>query len=260
MTNKNLLLHIDQQNIATLTLNRPELHNAFDEELIRDFNTTLIELEDNSHIRVLILNAAGKNFSAGADLNWMQRQANAGLEQNREDAINLALLMRNLNNFSKPTLALVQGAAYGGGVGLIACCDIVIATSQAKFCLSEVKLGLIPAVISPYVIDAIGARAARRYFQTAEIFTAAEALRLGLVHQLVEPAETQSVTQKIIQALLDNGPQAMVASKQLIAYVANRLGDEDLLRYTAETIAMIRASKEGQEGVTAFLEKRKAQW
>lgn len=255
-----LLSSINAFGIATITLNRPELHNAFDETLIQELSATLRKLEDNAKLRALILNANGKSFSAGADLNWMQRQANASMEQNRDDAMNLALLLQTLNHFSKPTIAIVQGAAYGGGVGLVACCDIAIASNNAKFCLSEVKLGLIPAVISPYVIAAMSERAARRYFQTAEAFDAHEALRFGLVHQVVNTDDLQKTSERIIQHILQNGPQAMTEAKKLVAQVAKRTIEDDMLRYTAESIAMIRASQEGQEGVRAFLEKRSASW
>src|SRR6185369_4470029 len=182
MSEPTILTHIDNSGVAVLTMNRPELHNAFDDTFITGLTAKLRDLEDDPDVRVVILAASGKSFSAGADLNWMRRMADYSREQNLADAEALAELMRTLDTLSKPTIALVHGAAYGGGVGLVACCDIAIATVRAAFCLSEVKLGLIPAVISPYVVAAIGPRAARRYFQSAEIFNAVEAHRLGLVH------------------------------------------------------------------------------
>ena len=182
MTNNNLLTTIDEQGRATLTMNRPEIHNAFDDLLIADLQRELERLDSDPQVRVVLLTASGKSFSAGGDLNWMRRMADYSRQENLTDALALAEMLKTLNQLSKPTIALVQGAAYGGGVGLVACCDIAIATPRAKFCLSEVKLGMIPAVISPYVVEAIGSRDARRYVLTAEIFSAAEADQLGLVN------------------------------------------------------------------------------
>jgi len=201
-----------------------------------------------------------KSFSAGADLNWMRRMADYDLAQNQDDAMQLAELMRRLNCFPKPTIALVQGAAYGGGVGLVACCDIAIASSSASFCLSEVKLGLIPAVISPYVIEAIGARAARRFMLTAERFDAEEACRLGLVHEVVEAQELDAKLDSIVGFLLAAGPAAQAAAKDLIRAVSNKPIDSELIQDSAQRIARIRASGEAREGLSAFLEKRKPNW
>ncbi|MCZ6668179.1 MAG: enoyl-CoA hydratase/isomerase family protein [Gammaproteobacteria bacterium] len=246
--------------VASVTLNRPEQHNAFDDGMIAELIELLGQLEQDDRVRVLVLRAAGKSFSAGADLNWMRRMADYDLARNTDDAMQLAELMRRLNCFPKPTIALVQGAAYGGGVGLIACCDIAIASKQALFCLSEVKLGLIPAVISPYVIEAIGARAARRFMLTAERFSAEQACRLGLVHQVVEAQELDTTLDSILEFLLAAGPAAQAAAKELIRAVSNQPIDSDIIQNCAQRIAQIRATSEAREGLDAFLEKRKPNW
>lgn len=261
MSEQNIITYIDGQGIATLTMNRPELHNAFDDELIVALTTELQRLENNPQVRVVCLAASGKSFSAGADLNWMRKMAEFTREENLRDAMGLAGLMQTLNALSRPTIALVQGAAYGGGVGLVACCDIVLAVRQSSFCLSEVKLGLIPAIISPYVIAAIGARACRRYFQTAETFNAEQACLLGLVHEVVEDIdELKQRGRTLAEQLLKNGPEAMAEAKRLVADVAGRMHDEFLISDTAERIAGRRASPEGREGLSAFLEKRLPGW
>lgn len=253
-------LEIDARGVARLTLDRPEQHNAFDDALIDALNQELEKLARDDSVRVVVLRAQGKSFSAGADLNWMRRLADYDEAQNHADAMRLAELMRNLYQLPKPTIAQVQGAAFGGGVGLVACCDIAIAGEQALFCLSEVKLGLIPAVISPYVINAIGARAARRYILTAESFDAEHACRLGLVHEVVAAADLDATVEKQIGRLLDCGPRAQSAAKDLILAVAGRPLDQDLVEETARRIASIRASAEGREGLNAFLEKRSPAW
>lgn len=259
--NQNISVQIDNRGVATLTMNRPELHNAFDDLLISDLTAALQRLDADPAVRVVLLAARGKSFSAGADLNWMRRMADYSHEQNLADALGLAELMRTLDTLSKPTIALVQGAAYGGGVGLVACCDIAVATSRATFCLSEVRLGLIPAVISPYVIAAIGARASRRYCQTAELFNAEEGYRLGLLHQVVaDEQELATAARQLTEKLLENGPAAMAAAKELVAAVAGRPVDDALIGATAARIADRRASPEGREGLSAFLEKRKPAW
>jgi methylglutaconyl-CoA hydratase len=242
-------------------MNRPKLHNAFDDLLIEELTAALLRLSSDNRCRVVLLIGSGTSFSAGADLNWMRRMADYTREENLRDALGLAALMQTLNGLAKPTIALVQGAAYGGGVGLVACCDMAIATERATFCLSEVKLGLMPAVISPYVIAAIGPRACRRYFLTAEVFTAAEAGRLGLVHEVVaDDAALQSRGRELAGSLLKNGPRAMAAAKELIAMVAGRVVDAGLIGDTAARIAERRASAEGHEGLSAFLEKRTPEW
>jgi methylglutaconyl-CoA hydratase len=261
MSEASILAHIDDQGIATLTMNRPKLHNAFDDLLIEELTAALLRLSSDNRCRVVLLTGSGKSFSAGADLNWMRRMADYTREENLRDALGLATLMQTLNSLAKPTIALVQGATYGGGVGLVACCDMAIATERATFCLSEVKLGLMPAVISPYVIGAIGSRACRRYFLTAEAFDAAEAGRLGLVHEVVaDDAALRSRGQELATLLLKNGPRAMAAAKELIAGVAGRVVDAGLISDTAGRIAERRASTEGREGLTAFLEKRTPEW
>lgn len=247
--------------VGIVTLNNPEKHNAFDDVLITDLTAALRTLDANENVRVVILSAVGKSFSAGADLNWMKRMSAYSEEENLRDAMALGELMRTLHGLSKPTIARVQGAAYGGGVGLVACCDIAVGTHNAAFSLSEVKLGLIPAVISPYVIAAIGERAAHRYFLTAERFDAAEGFRLGLLHELV--ASDDDMDEKIndmCDALLQGGPLAHFEAKALISAVSNRPIDDAVIADTAKRIARVRASAEGKEGLSAFLDKRKSRW
>jgi len=247
--------------VGLITMNRPERHNAFDEALIEDLTEAFRSMEAEERVRVVVLSGAGKSFSAGADLNWMKRMAGFSLEENRRDAMAFATLMRSIAHFRKPTIARVHGAAYGGGVGLVACCDIAVASQHATFSISEAKLGLIPAVISPYVIAAIGERAARRYFLTAERFDASEAWRLGLVHDLASnDVELDEKLGEIVDALLIAGPVAQLEAKALIRAVAGRPVSSELIQDTAERIAKMRASPEGREGVGAFLEKRRPSW
>jgi len=255
-----LILQTDARGVASLILNRPEKHNAFDDTMIVDLLQFLDKIEDDVSIRVLVLRAAGKSFSAGADLDWMRRMADYDFEQNLADARQLARLMYRLNRFNKPVIALVQGSSFGGGVGLIACCDIAIASSDAIFSLSEVRLGLIPSVISPYVIAAIGSRAARRYFLSGERFDAARALQLGLLHEVVEPETLDVSLEQCIEALLISGSGAQAAAKRLIQQVQGRAIDESLIEETARRIAEVRTSDEAREGLSAFLEKRKPDW
>ncbi len=254
---------MESQYVGVLTLNRPELHNAFGDRMIAEINQALAELSGESDIRVLLLTSTGKSFSAGADLNWMRSMAQKNFDENLQDAGELARLMQSLNDFKVPTIALVQGAAFGGAVGLAACCDMVIAGPKASFCLSEVKIGLIPAVISPYVVRAIGERASRRYFTTAERFDAQTALQLGLVSQLVTddaPEALRQAAQPLIDAIAGNSPAAVQAAKQLVAFVANAPIDHTTIAETSKRIAAIRVSSEGQEGLTAFLAKRTPAW
>jgi methylglutaconyl-CoA hydratase len=247
--------------VGLVTLNRPERHNAFDDALIADLTGALRSLEADDQIRLVVLSGAGKSFSAGADLNWMKRMAGFSRDENQRDAMGLGALMRTLAHLRKPTVARVHGAAYGGGVGLVACCDIAVALQSATFSLSETKLGLIPAVIAPYVVSAIGERAARRYFLTAERFDAAEAWRLGLVHELaINEEELDQKLGEIVDALLTCGPVAQREAKELILAVAHRPVTSEVIQDTAERIARVRSSPEGREGVAAFLEKRKAAW
>ncbi|MBL0122669.1 MAG: enoyl-CoA hydratase/isomerase family protein [Betaproteobacteria bacterium] len=256
----NFLLETDGP-LGIVTLNNPEKHNAFDDVLIKELTEAFHALDANANVRVVILSAVGRSFSAGGDLGWMKRVAGYSDEENLRDAEALGALMSTLHGLSKPTIARVQGAAYGGGVGLVACCDMAVGTQNAVFSLSEVKLGLIPAVISPYVIAAIGERAAHRYFLTAERFDAAEAFRLGLLHELAldDDAMDEKINDLVI-ALLGCGPGAIDEGKQLIAAVAHRPIDGEVVADTAQRIARVRASDEGREGVGAFLEKRKARW
>ncbi len=260
MTSETILTTIDALGRATLTMNRPDVHNAFDDALIAGLTSQLKSLEKNPEVRAVLLAASGKSFSAGADLNWMRRMADYTPEENLADAMALAELMQTLNSLAKPTLALVQGPVYGGGVGLVAACDIVLAAPKASFCLSEVKLGLIPAVISPYVVAAIGQRQARRYFISAERFDAAKALQLGLVHEIVADEGLEQAAERLSRILLNNGPEAMAEAKRLMGDVSCGVLDEALIGETAKRIADIRASSEGQEGLSAFLEKRRPSW
>lgn len=251
------LEEIDDNGVAQIVLTRAEVHNAFNDDLIAELTTVLKGMEEDQRIRAVVLSAQGKSFSAGADLNWMKRMAGYSEKENLADARALAGLMRTLNDLAKPTLALVHGAAFGGGVGLVACCDIAIASTRASFCLSEVKLGLIPAVISPYVIAAMGQRAARRYFLSAERFDAQEALRIGLVHDVVPHDELDMAGGRVLEALLACGPQAQVAAKRLIFDLGGRPIDDSVVEETAKRIAKVRAGDEAREGVSAFLEKRR---
>jgi methylglutaconyl-CoA hydratase len=248
--------------LATVTLARPERHNAFDDALIAALTGELEYQSAAETVRVIVLTGAGASFSAGADLNWMRRVAAMGADENQRDAQALATLMRTLYLMPKPTIARVNGAAYGGGVGLVACCDIAIATDTAKFGLTETRLGLVPAVISPYVVAAIGARQARRLFQTAEIFDAATAHALGLVHQSVPADELDAHVARQVELLLRAGPVAVHEAKRLVQKLAgldaDRLAVLDVEH--AVLIADLRASAEGREGLSAFLEKRAPGW
>lgn len=248
------------EGVATIRMNRPDVHNAFDDVLIAALTAELRRLDHLTQVRVIVLAANGKSFSAGADLNWMRRMAKYSQEENLRDAVALANLMRTLDGVKKPTIARVQGPAYGGGVGLVVCCDIAIASTQAVFCLSEVRLGLIPSVISPYVVAALGERAARRYFLTAERFDATEARRIGLVHEVVEELALDEAVSIIAGHLLKGGPKALAAAKRLIADVGRRPIDDALSAETAKRIAAIRVESEGQEGLAAFLDKRRPDW
>lgn len=259
---RQILFHeeVESDGVARITLAREEVHNAFNETLIAELTASLRSLATDPRVNVVVLAAKGRSFSAGADLNWMQAMAGYSEAENLEDARALAELMQTLNDLPQPTLALVQGPAYGGGVGLVACCDIAIGVESANFSLSEVRLGLIPAVISPYVMAAIGARAARRYFLTGERFSADEALSMGLLHEVVPSTRLEERGQKIVDALRAGGPQAQRAAKDLIFNVANRPLDDRLIEDTAQRIARVRVSPEGKEGIAAFLEKRPPEW
>ena len=247
--------------VGIITLNRPERHNAFDDALIGELSAAIDLMTAEPAVRVVVVSSTGKSFCAGADLNWMKRAATYSSEDNLRDARGLADLMQRLAQCPKPTVARVQGPAYGGGVGLVACCDVAIATFDAQFSLTEVKLGLIPAVISPHVIAAIGERYARRYMLTAERFSAAEAYRIGLLHEIVaDDAGLDEAVGEIVDALLKNGPRALAECKALIAAVAWKPLSPEVIEDTAQRITRLRASSEGREGMTAFLEKRKPSW
>jgi methylglutaconyl-CoA hydratase len=255
-----VLLDIDTRGVATLTLNRPDKHNAFDEHVIAELSGLLADISRNDSIRVVLLRATDKSFCAGADVDWMRRMAGSDHAANLADAGALAELLQRLDSLPQPTLACVQGAALGGGAGLVCCCDMAVAADSATFAFSEVRLGLIPATISPYVLRAIGARAARRYCLTGERFDAAAAHRLGLVSEVVEPSALEGTVQRLVQAVLDSGPQAVRAAKRLIDEVAGREIDTELMAMTSRRIADMRGSAEGQEGLSAFLSKRPPHW
>nr|WP_298123289.1 enoyl-CoA hydratase-related protein [uncultured Pseudoxanthomonas sp.] len=246
--------------VARIRLDRPSLHNAFDAGLIATLTTTLEQVGAESNIRAVVLEGSGASFSAGADLNWMRGMATASEAANREDALALARLMRTLDELPKPTIARVHGAAFGGGVGLVACCDIAIGVPEAKFGLTESKLGLLPAVISPYVIAAIGTRQARRWFATAEIFDASTALQIGLLHQVVPATQLDEAVERQLALLLKAGPHAAAGAKHLVARVAASSDRDRMDADNADLIARLRVSSEGQEGLSAFLDKRAPRW
>jgi len=255
------LLRHRSDGIAEVVLNRPDKRNAFDDVIIQQLITALENVDADNNVKVVILRSEGKHFSAGADLGWMRRMADNSRQENLDDSRELARLMNVLNHLSKPVIGLVQGAAFGGAVGLAACCDIVLATDKASFCLSEVKLGLIPAVISPYVVRAIGERQARRYFLSAEVFTATQAQEYGLVHIVCDDVEAMDARcNEMLQQLATNGPEAMKAAKDLVFAVSHKPISADVIDDTAQRIADIRVGAEGQEGLGAFLNKRKANW
>ena len=246
--------------VARLRLHRPQLHNAFDASLIAAMTTALQQLAGDASVRVVVLEGAGASFSAGADLNWMRGMAAASETANRDDALALAHLMRSLDELPKPTIARVHGAAFGGGVGLVACCDIAIGSVDARFGLTESKLGLLPAVISPYVIAAIGARHARRYFASAEIFDAAQAHRIGLLHEVVAADVLDAAVDQQIAWLLKAGPIASAQAKALVRSLDAQSDRDAIDSANADLIARLRVSPEGQEGLSAFLDKRAPDW
>jgi len=246
--------------VATLTLNRPEIRNAFDDAQIERLTKALRAAEAAPAVRAVVIAGSGPAFCAGADLNWMKRMAGYTYEQNLADATALAEMLRTLDRMTKPTIARVHGAAFAGGTGLVAACDIALGTPAAKFCLSEAKLGLSPATISPYVVRAMGTRMARRYFLTAEVFDAAEAYRIGLLSALVPAAELDSALEGLLKQLLAGGPQAIAEIKDLIRAVGTGAVDAAMIADTARRIAEIRVTAEGREGIASFLEKRKPAW
>jgi methylglutaconyl-CoA hydratase len=248
------------QGVGRIGLNRPDVRNAFNDEVIAEITQAFTELGAREDVRCIVLAAQGPAFCAGADLNWMRRMADYSRQENLADAGKLAQMLRAIYECPKPTLARVQGDVYAGGMGLVAACDMAVSVDSAGYCLSEVKLGLIPATISPYVIRALGARASQRYFLTAERFSAQEALRLGLVHEVVSAEQLDAKVDEITQALVKNSPNAVKVCKKLLHDVAFEPISQPLIAQTVEGIADIRASSEGREGVSAFLGKRKPSW
>ena len=249
-----------QGGVATVVLSRPDVRNAFNDEVIAELSQAFIQLGDDPQVRAIVLMAEGPAFCAGADLNWMRRMADYSREENEQDAEKLAFMLRTIYECPKPTIARVQGDVYAGGMGLVACCDMAVSVDTANYCLSEVKLGLIPATIGPYVIRAMGTRASHRYFLTAERFSAAEALRIGFVHELVPADQLDASVNTWVQALLAASPNAIKECKKLVQYVADRDITRLLIDHTVKAIADIRASDEGKEGVQSFLNKRKPAW
>ena len=255
-----VLSQIDADGNATVMLNRPELHNAFDREMVDVFTAALRKLEANPKVRAIVVTGAGKSFCAGADIEHMKRSARFSREQNLENARATAMMLHTLYTLEKPTIACVRGAARGGGVGLVAACDIAIAERGATFRLSEVKLGIIPAMISPYVVAAMGRHHAHRYMLSGEEFDSAEAFRTGLVHDICEEPELNALVGRMLAHLYSSGPNAVVAIKKMIPEVAGSRINDALLEMTAQRIAEIRTTPEAQEGLSAFLEKRRASW
>ena len=260
MSEPNLLIETDARGVARVSLNRPAIHNAFDDRLIADLTVALRWIESDPAVHVVVLTGSGQSFSAGGDLNWMRRMAGYSDAENVADAMALAELLRSLNELGKPTVARVNGAAFAGGLGLVCCCDVAVAAAEAVFSISEVRLGLVPATISPYVVAAIGARASRRYFLTGERFSAAEAQRIGLVHEVAPRAELDAAVETIVAAILEGGGHAQARSKRLIAEVADRTIGDSVMALTARAIAEARASSEAREGLAAFFDKRKPGW
>ena len=255
-----ILTSIAGNGVATVTMNRGDVHNAFNDQVIADLTEAFRAVGANPEVRAVLLRGVGKSFSAGADLGWMKRMAGYSHDENLTDALGLAAMLRALDECPKPTVAVVQGPAFGGGVGLVAACDIAIGVETASFALSEARLGIIPAAISPYVIAAIGERACRRYFLTGERFSAAEAHRIGLLHERVAADGLEVAVEKTVRDLLDCAPTAQTAGKALIRAVARRPLTDAVVRDTAERIARQRASAEGREGIGAFLDKRNPSW
>lgn len=260
MTYQHLTLSTDARGVARVTLNRPEVKNAFNEQLIADIGAAMTVLSKDASVRVAVLAGAGDAFSAGADLSWMKRASEFSGDENKADARRLAAMLNSIYACDKPVIALVQGACMGGGVGLASACDIVIAADDAFFALSEVRLGIIPSVISPFVLHAIGARQARRFFLTGERFDAAKAKEIGLAHMVCLKAQLEATLDSVVKNLLACGPAAQKEAKALIRMVAGRPIDDAVMGETAALIARVRSTPEGKEGVAAFLEKRKANW
>jgi len=260
MIQPSVLLHVDPRGVATVTINRPELHNAIDDDTVSLLAATLETLAEDDSVRAVILTGEGISFSAGHDSDWMRHMASFSETELRRDAQLLAQLLRTLDTLPKPTIARVQGSAFGLGAGLVACCDIAIGASEALFSFNEAKLGIIPALSAPYIVRAIGPRATRRYFVSAERFNAGKAKRLGLLHQVVELDELDSAVEHCASHLLLNGPQAMREAKQLVDLIGSRSLDNALIEDTITAIVRVRSSEEGREGIHSFLEQRKPRW
>ena len=261
MEHKTLKMTKDNYGVVSLSLNRPEVHNAFNAEMVVELRETARELGEDAEVRAVILRGEGPSFCAGADMNWMQEAANFTPEKNRADSSSLSAMLYILNLMPKPLIVLVHGAAFGGGAGLVAVADIAIGLKDAKFAFSEVRLGLTPATVSPYVIAAIGERNARAYFLSGKRFDGREAFRIGLVHQLADNREEMEDLAAVwIQSILESAPKAVAAAKNLISSVTNREITAALREETAELIAAERTSQEGREGTNAFLEKRRPSW
>ncbi len=259
MTEQHILTNLTN-GVGTITMNRPDVHNAFNEQVIADLTAAFKKMESDPAVRVVVLRGNGKSFSAGGDLNWMRRVADYTFDQNVKDAMGLGELLKTINFLAKPTIALVHGNAFGGGVGLTSCCDIAIAAQGTQFCLSEVRIGLIPSIIAPYVMAAMGERQARRYFMTAERFDADTARRIGLVHEVVPEADLDQAANKIIAALMDGAPGAQGRGKKLLLALSNKPIDDAMIKLTATQIAEARATPEGKEGLNAFLNKTEPGW
>jgi methylglutaconyl-CoA hydratase len=259
MDYRTLLVEITNA-IGIVWMNRPKLKNVLDETVIAELTAAMRALGDDPQVRAVVLAAAGESFCAGADLNWMQRMADSGSKQNRADAMNFATLLQAIDTVKKPTVARVHGPAFAGGVGLVAACDMAVADFNAEFCLSEVRVGLIPATIAPYVIRAMGQRTARRYLLSGEPFTAAEAYRIGLVSDIAPPNELDARINELLGHLIQGGPEAQVLAKEWIRVVAAAPITDDLVEESAARLAAVRASAEGREGIGAFLAKRKPAW
>lgn len=257
---KELITHLDSRGVLNITMNRPEVHNAFDEQQIARLTGALENAASDVDVRLIVLGSDGKHFCAGADINYMQRMGGYTRTENLKDAAALAGLMKTLNTISKPTIARIQGAAYGGAVGLVCCCDIAIGSTSTVLSLSEVKIGLAPGTIAPYVIQAVGHRAARRLFISGERIAAHAAQSMGLLHSVVEEDLLEDAVQGVVDALLNNSPNAMSIAKQLVLALDQDSITDDMIAYTIETIAQIRESDEGREGTAAFLEKRSPSW
>lgn len=259
MTHRYLTLTVNA-GVATVTLTQPEIRNAFSDEVILEITEAFRVAGERPDVRAVVLAAEGTAFCAGANLNWMRRMADYDRAENLQDAGALAEMLRTIYHCPKPTIARVQGDVYAGGMGLVAACDMAVAAENAGFCLSEVKIGLVPGTIAPYVLRAMGARAGHRYFLTGERFDAAEALRIGFVHQVVAAEQLDDAVDSLLKALLVAGPDAVRTCKKLVLDVAEQEINAQLIASTVEVIADIRASEEGKEGVQAFLSKRKPSW